>query len=280
MSASAQAKKKAAVIQGYDYIVAPGEVFNLEVKVERAKIFPLRVDLKKQRIHFYNGDFHLGSSLSGRDGLSKLEAVFYRPGLHIIKAELSKKSKYYAVKTDNRVLVVDPKVPLLVSDIDHTLADISGRDFIRTPDYKIPTLEKASEVLNRLSKDFKVFYMTARDDSFIKRTKNWLDLKKFPAGPSFFWDFGFFNDIPRNHGEYKAAQIKKLAKKFKNILIGVGDKPHDVKAYRDNGLRAYYIGEEGAVLAKGTISLNSWKEIEIHLRDNPIGSLNGDPLIK
>ncbi|MBK25208.1 MAG: hypothetical protein CME70_14535 [Halobacteriovorax sp.] len=279
-SATAKAEKKAAIIQGYDYIVAPGEIFNLEVKVERAKFFPLRADLKKEMVHYYNGDYHLGTSLTNRDGLSKLETVFYTPGLYIIKAELSKNSKYRSNKTDNRVLVVDPSVPLLVSDIDHTLADISGREFLRTPDQKIPTLANASEVLNRLSKEFKIFYMTARDDLFIKRTKNWLDIKKFPVGPSFFWDFGFFNNIPRNHGEYKAAQIKRLAKKFKNILIGVGDKPHDVAAYRENGLRAYYIGDTREELVPGVISLKTWTEIENHLKTHPIGTLEGDPLIK
>ncbi len=279
-SEAAQAKKKPAIIQGYDYIVAPGEIFFLEVKVERAKFIPLRVDLKKQRIHFYKGDFHLGSARSDRDGLARLETVFYAPGIYRVKAELSKDSKYKANTTDNRVLVVDPKVPLLVSDIDHTLADISGREFLRTPDHKIPTLKKAPEVLNRITKDFTVFYMTARDDSFIKRTKNWLDINNFPLGPSFFWDFGFFNQMPSDHGEYKASLLKTLSKKFKNILIGVGDKPHDVAAYRENGLRAYYIGHPGEVLASDVISLKSWIEIEEHLKLNPIGSLRGDPLIK
>lgn len=269
--------KKAAVIQGYDAIVVPGSEVELKVKVERAKFFPLRVDLRKQKIHFTRDGLSVGTSKSKKDGLAKIKAVFYEPGVHIIKAQLDENSKYKANITDNRVLVVDRDAPLLVTDIDHTLADISGSDFIRTADRKIPELPGASEVVNRLKEKFGVFYMTARDDGFIKRTKFWLDFMKFPKGPSFFWDFGLFNGVPNNHGEYKTEVIRKLTKTHSNIQIGVGDKPHDVAAYRANGLRAYYIGLPGFELPKHTVVVKTWSEIEEHLEEFPIGSLPGDP---
>ncbi|MCO4795559.1 MAG: hypothetical protein KC493_17705, partial [Bacteriovoracaceae bacterium] len=275
-SAEAQAKK-AAVIQGYDAITAPGVEVTLEVKVERARFFPTRVDLKGQKIHFVQDGNHLGVAKSNNDGVAKLKAVFYTTGLKVITATLDENSKYSANVTDNRILVTDPETPMLVSDIDHTLSDISSRDFLRTPDTKIPELPKASEVVNRLNQNITVFYMTARDDAFIKRTKFWLDYKKFPKAPSFYWDFGFWNGVPYNHGEYKTKVLKDIARTHKKVLIGVGDKPHDVEAYRANGLRAYYIGLPGFELPKHTIVVKTWEEIEDHLAMNPIGTLDGDP---
>lgn len=183
MSADVEAKRS-AVIQGYDAIIYPGTVVDLEVKVERARFFPTRVDLRKQKIHFTHKGMHLGATRSGKNGIARLKTVFYEPGLKIVKARLDS-SKYQANLTDNRILVVERDAPILISDIDHTLADISGRDFLRTPDQEIPQLVRASEVVNRLKNKLNIAYMTARDDAFIKRTKNWLDINEFPKGPPF-----------------------------------------------------------------------------------------------
>ena len=71
--------------------------------------------------------------------------------------------------------------------------------------------------------------------------------------------------------------IKDLLKTHSNIQIGVGDKPHDVMAYRAGGLRSYYIGLPGFELPEHTIVVKSWLEIEEHLEENPIGTLPGDP---
>jgi hypothetical protein len=271
--------KKAALLSGYDLLALPGEVIKIEVKAEKAKVFPFRSDIKKQSIqYFLKGNF-IGDATTNRDGLSKLHYYFNHPGLYTVKASLAAKSKYKASATDNRILVADANQPILITDIDHTIADISGLDFLRTSDDLIPELPEASSTLNKLKSQFLIVYLTARDDTFIKRSKYWLDFMNFPKGPSFFWDFGFWNNIPRSHGKYKEAQIRKLKAKHKKILIGVGDKPHDIVAYLNNGLRAYYIGPSGMALPKNTIIVKSWTVLAKHLENNPIGSLLGDPKI-
>jgi hypothetical protein len=274
---SAVFARKSAVIQGHDKLALPGQEVELVVKLEKAKVFPFRSDIKKQMIHFYFQGKLLGEAKTKKDGLAKLKVVFDKKGIKIIKSNLSPKSKYKANQTDNRILVLGADEPILITDIDHTIADISVREYLRTPDEDIPELFGASKTLNILIEDFHIVYLTARDDYFIKRSKFWLDFMNFPKGPAFFWDFGFWNGVPFDHGEFKELQIRKLRKMHHKILIGVGDKPHDVTAYRRNGLRAYYIGLPGEVLAKGTITVRSWDEISKHLLEHPIGSLGGDP---
>lgn len=269
--------RKAALISGYDILALPGENIEITVKAEKAKVFPFRSDIKNQSIQYYLKDNYIGKGVTNRDGLSKLKFHFNQAGLHLIKSILGPKSKYKAAPTDNRVLIAEKNQPILITDIDHTIADITGLEFLRTADELIPELPKAAKTLNKLRSEFLVVYLTARDDVFIKRSKYWLDFMNFPKGPSFFWDFGFFNGVPRNHGEFKEAQIRKLKTKHKKILIGVGDKPHDIVAYRNNGLRAYYIGHAGNPLPKATIKVKSWSDLANHLRNNPIGSLAGDP---
>lgn len=269
--------KKKAVISGYDVLALPGERIDISVKAEKAKIFPFRTDLKKQNIRFFLGDKYLGKAKTKEEGLAKLSYRFDRPGLYLVKSMIGPNSKYKATPTDNRVLVARADQRIMITDIDHTIADISGTDYLITPDELIPELPLAGSTLRKLKDKFQIVYLTARDDLFIKRSKFWLDFMKFPKGPSFFWDFGFWNGVPTNHGEYKEAQIRKLKLKHKKILIGVGDKPHDMVAYRKNGLRAYYLGKPTSYLIKGTISVNSWAELEKHLALNPIGTLPEDP---
>ncbi len=271
--------KKPAFISGYDQLVLPGEMVELSVKAEKAKLFPFRTDIKKQKIEYFMGSKFIGSAKTDSEGISRVKLSFDKLGLHTIASNFNSKSKYEAEATDNRILVATKDQPILVTDIDHTIADISGLEFLRTSDELIPELTGASKVLNRVRSKFLILYLTARDDTFIRRTKFWLDFMNFPKGPSFFWDFGFFNGVPRNHGEYKRAQISKLKSKH-NIVIGVGDKPHDISAYRSNGLRAYYIGLSGLKLAPGTIKVKSWLEIEKHLLKHPVGSLDGDPSVR
>ena len=204
-----------------------------------------------------------------------LAIIFYAL---IVLFYFKNKKKFSALPAKITVTVISANRPVAISDIDHTISNMGAKDFLFRPIEEIPTLPNAVEGIESLALNHQVVYLTARDDTFTSKTDRWMEYNQFVAGPVYFWDFGFGNGVPGNHGEYKSGVIARMKKKFNKVLIGVGDKPHDVAAYREHGLRAYYIGKNlEEPLPSGTIIIKSWDAITAHLKKNPIGSLAGDP---
>src|SRR3989338_2473013 len=97
--------------------------------------------------------------------------------------------------------------------------------------------------MNRLAEVYQVVYITARDDFMMNRTKNWLDQWVFPLAPAYFWDFTGAYPTSRVQERYKREGGAALKQSFPNVIVGVGDGAHDVRAYAANGLKAYLIGD-------------------------------------
>jgi hypothetical protein len=129
----------------------------------------------------------------------------------------------------------------------------------------VQPLANSAEVLGRLSKKYTIVYLTGREEIFMTKTKAWLKLRNFPSGPVFFWDLG---KKPFGSGEYKTEAIKELKKTFPNIAVGMGDLVTDAKAYLDNGMRAFFIGESKPDdLPEKAEFVKSWLEIEKKLAE-------------
>ena len=148
---------------------------------------------------------------------------------------------------------------ILVSDIDHTIADVALTAYLFTSNEKVLPLPGSVDVLHRLKKRYTIIYVTGRDDEFMNVTRDWLRLHAFPPGPVFFWDLGV---KPFSMGKYKAETIKALKVRFPNMSVGVGDKIHDAEAYLGSRMRAIIIGDKFPEnLPDGAEFVRSWAEI-------------------
>ena len=257
------ADKKKAHLQGYDVLALPGESVSLRAKAEKSsRIRFLRPDLENETVEFVIGDKVLGSAKTDDDGVAALPHKFEKAGRHMVAVRFGAKSKYAA---DDAFIVdvCDAKTRLLVCDIDHTIADISATKFVFKKNEKVPALPGSPDALTRLAMHYKLIYITARDDTFLRKTRDWLALRKFPRAPVVFWDFG---GKKLSHRKYKTREIAAIKKRFPNTVAGVGDKVSDAKAYLANGLRAVIIlPERDDDLPKEAIWVKTWADVEKHL---------------
>ncbi len=256
-------KKKKAYLKGYDALALPGENAQLRAKAEKGKRLGLRPDLDDEVVEFLSDGKVLGSAETNDDGIAAIYHKFDKTGRYFVTVHMGAKSEYGAKEDTLLVEVCDPKARLLVCDIDHTVADVSATKFVFKKNEDVPALPGSPEALTRLSKHYTLVYITARDDAFLRKTKDWLALRKFPRGPVFFWDFGGSN---LSHEKYKTREIAAIKKRFPNLAVGVGDKVSDANAYLANGLQAIIIGpERDDDLPAKAVWAKTWAEVEAHL---------------
>jgi hypothetical protein len=276
----AGSEKLAADLTGYDELVAVGDDIVLRAKLEKEKVFPFRQDIKGEVVEFWNGRDLIGKSTTDKHGMAKVSYTTPSKGNHLIKIVLTSDSEYIAENASSVISVIPRDKPVVITDLDHTIVDSSGFNTVIMPVPLIPVMKGAWKSIWKLKLKYFVVYLTAREDLMKEKTRSWLNFKRFPKGPVFLWDLSPASGYPYNHGKFKAKVVKELKKRFDNILMGFGDKPHDVAAYRQNELRSYYMGKPKEVIVPGAIKTSGWGQIMKHLRDNPLGTVDGDPILR
>ena len=260
------AAEKQAFISGYDELALPGGPVTLRAKLERRSRLLIRPDVRGETLRFFLGERLIGKGVTSNDGIASVQFTPPGNGYHRITVKLAQGSKYKADDFTLLAAVLPADTKFIVTDIDHTIADISSVQFVLRDNKRIPVVKDSVEVLGRLSKRYHVVYVTARDDLFIVKTKQWLALRKFPEGPAFFWDV---LGEGLSHRRFKTSLIRRIKQTHPNVIAGMGDLPGDAHAYIDNGLRAFIIagdpGEDDDDLPEKAETVAGWKEIEKEL---------------
>lgn len=122
-------------------------------------------------------------------------------------------------------LVVDIDETLCVTDYNSVLWGL-GRDD-STP------LPGAVSAMSRLAREYNIVYLTARPKSCENRTRRWLTSRGFPDGPLI--TSPTVGDFIGQTG-FKKSMLARLQRQYGQMLIGIGDKPTDAEAYRQNGM--------------------------------------------
>jgi len=266
VSSQSFAGKTRTFLSGYDDIVSTDGKVTLVVKLEEDKLIPYRPDVSNAKVSFFAGNKILGEARTNHQGKAYLRVKNPGLGTHIFMAHFGGRYGLADSTANMTITVAKENTPILISDIDHTISDASATEVVILPYRLIRQLPGANKILKDLELDYQIVYLTARDDTFILKTKKWLDYLNFPKAPVYFWDFGSTDGVPSDHGDYKSSVIKKLKNSFSNILVGVGDKPHDIRAYLENDLKAFYIGkEERDTIPSEAIIVDSWDEIQEQL---------------
>ncbi|MBY0371340.1 hypothetical protein K2X33_11680, partial [bacterium] len=218
-----------------------------------------------QRLTFSLGGKVLGSA---RTDWTEGTAFFSIPapevGMHLVSVTLDADSRYTAPVAELVLVVCERDQPLLITDVDHTLADASGTDVLFKKPQDIPVVAGAPDVLARLSQRYQVVYLTARDDSMMNRTKEWLAVARLPKAPALFWDITLSGQPPLSHTKYKTQAVGRLAKEFSNLALGVGDLVGDAEAYLANGIPAYIVldRQDPASYPTGTHFIRDWWDLD------------------
>ncbi|MCB0404915.1 MAG: hypothetical protein KDD51_09025 [Bdellovibrionales bacterium] len=265
-------RRPQARLQGYDVLAVSGQTIELKAKVEAIGIAFFTPDLSGETVEFWYQDTLIGTSISAGEGMARLQIRASQAGDHIVSVRLSSESAYVAAPSQLLVAVRESDIPAIVTDIDHTIADVTGLEFLVLQNDQVPTVQGSETVLATLKDTYLIIYVTARDDTFTDKTKAWLKLRNFPQGPTYFWNFDLHGGTPLSHEAYKSGVIRRLKATFPRILVGVGDKNTDAVSYLSNGLRAYSVrgGPEDPAFPEDTIFVHDWYEMEDHLVRHPL----------
>jgi hypothetical protein len=120
----------------------------------------------------------------------------------------------------------------IVVDIDDTLCvtDYNGVILGIGSDNSRP-LDNAAQTLRALAEKYDILYLSARPAAVAYRTQRWLKANNFPDGPV----LGSRNVVDFvSQTNFKKKTLARLQRERGNLLIGIGDRPRDVEAYRAN----------------------------------------------
>ena len=241
---------------GFDQLAHVGEEVVLKTKLETKYI---KNDIENETVLCRVADQELGAALTDEEGFATWRFTPDKIGDYEIIFHLPDTAKYLPKQTPALLAVRTDDKPIIVSDLDHTIIDIKANyQFVFHNNEKILPLPGLPDILHELAGDYDIIYLTARDDTFVNVTKNWLDMYHLPPAPVFVCDL---SEDRIDQGEYKIQALKKLKEKWPNITIGIGDKVHDAQAYLANDMTAYIIGNYYQLPEK-TIQVTGWKEIQ------------------
>ena len=232
------AAERGAIFYAYDTLAYPLEPVQLTARVQSAKTFRA---IEEVTVGFYQDSALVGSAKTDKDGHASMEWTPPKAGDYQFTA------KIVGVPDDDyeALLQITP-APLLVSarhkdtdfvviDLDHTLVDSS---FFRVLTGGAKPMAESVRVTKRIAERYSIIYLTHRPDLLTRKSKSWLKDNGYPAGPLLVSEL---KDAFGDSGKFKTAKLAAVRKSFKNIRIGIGDKPSDAQAYVDNGLVAYLI---------------------------------------
>jgi phosphatidate phosphatase APP1 len=250
---------KPAILQGFDALARPGTTVALRAKLEREGAVGVHPDLHEVSLVYRHEGREVGRATTGDDGIASFEWSVPAAGPADLRVDVSlaEATGYSAAPSTLLVAVRDGTRPMMVCDIDGTIADVSTLKFITSEPEEIPELPGASDVLRGLAERYDVLYLTARDDRFVEQTRRWLALRGFPPGPVFHRDLKLTTLSARR---YKTEALEVLKRDWPTIAVGIGDRTEDAEAYLANALVAILVRDED--LPEGALRAASWADVE------------------
>lgn len=246
---------KAALVTAWDVLAPAGEASTLEVEVERWRCLFWDPPLADAPVEV-EGVGQVATDARGRAELTlgSLEAGTYRYRVRL------RSDVWEAPPAEALVFAIPRETPIFITDIDHTIADVSPLGFILRPNPSIRPVPGAPEALREIALRFQVVYLTARDHVFAVKTRDWLQQRGFPEGPLYLRkDTRFWDTSPREH---KIARLGELRARFPNLRWGVGDVLGDIEAYAAHGIEGILFWPRGGPAPPPASRVaRSWAEI-------------------
>jgi len=228
------------VLLAHDVLARPGEAITLRASLRGG--FRLE-GVQGVRIQFHLQERRLGEGTSGGDGdvevrwTAPAEPGDYAVRVRVKPADQPDDEDDHVAPARLLVAVRKPEAPLAIVDLDKTLV-ASGFQWVLLGGGRAEPMDGSRLVLSRLARTHTIVYLTHRPDFLGPTSKNWLDGHGYPLGPVLTSTLGGLMD---GSGAYKTRRLADLARNFKNLKVGIGDKVSDAQAYAAHGLTSILI---------------------------------------
>jgi hypothetical protein len=245
------------LITPYDLLVPSGEPATLEVEAEDRWMAFIDPPARGVEIEVEG----VGRAATGRNGIATFDLGILPEGTHRPVVRHHHKS------IEALVRVVPRETPIMVVDIDMTIANVTPAGFVLRPVREVLPLTGSREILKEVSRTMQIVYLTARDHIFTRKTKLWLRLAGMPEAPVYLRKgTRYWSTAAREH---KFRRLGELTPKFPNIVWGIGDKPGDAAAYLARGIRPILIAPgRPAEVSADVPCFPTWKNILDHIRNH------------
>lgn len=239
-------------LTAFDSLSAVGEPLVLRALFERRWLLLARQPLAGAAVSFAtDGGRPLGSAETDASGFATLRIPVPFEATSFLAEHPG------GSRARGGVYRFDRDDPILVCDLDLTLSDATPLRFWVSPVGAVAPFEGASKVLRSLAHRFRIVYLTARRDLFLDKTREWLRLNLIPPGPILSRPWSF---LPIPSERFKREALADLKGRFPRLAVGIGDRPHDARAYLAHGMKAFLLRPRGRV-PEGAVPCDSWNEI-------------------
>ena len=254
-------------LTAYDALTQPGAIVPMRAKLEHAGPWGSHFHMRGYPLRFTSPGLVDEESQTAEESTAtvRLKAPSAGPIVCSVAVSFEGSARHNAACANSRVFVWPKNSAILITDIDHTISDLSELKIPFTANERIPAMPGAVAALTELAARYRIVYLTARDEVFYEKTRTWLREKGFPEGPVFSRNF----HVGAKRETFKRRFIAELRRCYPDVSVGVGDRPSDARAYLNNGLKAFLLQPKasGADAApKGAIIVRSWEEVCRHLR--------------
>ncbi|HOB75366.1 MAG TPA: hypothetical protein PKG54_12675 [Phycisphaerae bacterium] len=212
-------------ITANDVITLDGQQATLTAYVRRAYGPSLHLDIPGARVQFRVDGKVVATAVTDKDGRAVAHAPI-SPDSQTVEAYTRLKKDHLRASAPIYRWSLDKTV--IAVDLDETISATRYSDLFIAPLDGSPPIQGAREALWALSKDYQILYFSARPEFLQDKTRQWLRDNGFPPAPYLGADrFAACLD----QTGHKRRMLVDMKQRWPNLLIGIGDKRVDDKAY-------------------------------------------------
>lgn len=242
------------VITADDVVVAPGQAGQFVVSLDRqfgkASVVGAEVEV------LVNGK-PVGTATTDSNGVAVVAApVDGSASSYVVRARAGNEM----AQGQGRIFNWNGGRTAVAIDVDDTISATDyGSLFLTDIDSTSPPLDHSPSAVRAMASHYDIVYLSARPRWLHEKTKVWLEQHGFPPGPILHasrFEACFHQE------RYKREMLNDFQRKFPNLLVGVGDKGVDDRAYGDNRMLGVILEKSPDKYRDHCVVLPDWRQIE------------------
>jgi len=243
------------IITADDVVMAPGQSARFVMSIDRR--FG-KTGVAGADVEFIVNGKRIGVAKTDADGMASIRGEVPEPASsYVVRATIGQEN----LRAQGRIFQWDPSRTAVAIDVDETISATDyGSLFLTDLDYESPHIEYSPTAVQAMAAHYGIVYLSARPRWLHEKTRVWLEVHGLPPGP--ILHASRFEACWKQE-EYKRAMLADFKREFPNLLVGVGDKDVDERAYGDNHMLTVILQQGPATTYREhCVVLPGWRKIE------------------
>jgi phosphatidate phosphatase APP1 len=254
-------------LQSDDAIAAPGQKTLFSAWLQRGDSLAFKDDVANAKVQFFVDHHKVGEATT--DNLGR--AVTYA------NIPAGKSNTFRAVATTpegehedatGQLFRWSRQRTIIAVDVDGTISSTNYSDlFVSLTDTLSKPLKGSVDSLKALSKRYQILYISARPRFLTQKTRHWMREHDFPPGP---YAHGLGFDACFHQDTTKREILADLRARWPNVLIGIGDKGEDDRAFGASGMLTLIVNPSPGPYGPHCFVLKTWDRVDNFFQTNSV----------